>query len=86
MGEGLIMLGDSLVWLWRRVTCRHRRYFFVRNIYGDEIILANWKRSIWRCELCGREKFQERLVDAETIRARCALPDPPKENPDGSSR
>jgi len=37
----------------KRLLCRHR-FSFVRNIYGDEIIEWNWKRSLWRCDYCSK--------------------------------
>lgn len=40
--------------LFNRVVCGHRRTTFVRNIYGDEIIEYGWKRSIHKCDHCGK--------------------------------
>lgn len=37
--------------LLRRLFCRHD-YRFHRNIYGDEINVAN-ARSLWLCHQCG---------------------------------
>ena len=37
----------------KRLFCKHD-YVFVRNIHGDEIIEYEWKRSIWKCQLCGK--------------------------------
>jgi len=37
----------------RRLFCRHASVTFVRNIYGDAIILSGYKRSIWKCQDCG---------------------------------
>jgi hypothetical protein len=39
-------------WL-KRLFCDHN-FRFVRNIYGDEIILAGYKRSWWHCVRCGK--------------------------------
>lgn len=44
--------------------CRHRNATFVRNIYGDEIIERGWKRSVWRCNECGRITDRDELHDA----------------------
>lgn len=33
----------------RRLFCRHQ-WRFLRNIHGDEIILRNYMRSVWKCE------------------------------------
>lgn len=45
----------------KRLFCKHA-YFFVRNIYGDEIIERGWKRSIWRCQQCGKNHLDDVLV------------------------
>lgn len=37
----------------KRLFCRHRLRF-VRNIYGDEIISRGYKRSLWKCDECGK--------------------------------
>lgn len=37
----------------KRLFCRHPEQEFVRNIYGDEIVDWNYKRSIWKCQYCG---------------------------------
>ena len=44
----------------KQLFCKHE-YKFVRNIYGDEIIASGWKRSMWRCEKCGKFKGKEEL-------------------------
>jgi len=44
--------GENMNFL-RRLFCRHE-YKHHRNIYGDEIMQWGWKRSLWRCEKCGR--------------------------------
>jgi hypothetical protein len=48
---------------WERVKCLFTTHdpIFVRNIYGDEIILRNWKRSEWRCLKCGAYFFHDSL-------------------------
>lgn len=47
----------------KHLFCRHE-YIFVRNIYGDEIILTGYKRSIWKCTKCGKYKFKDNLYEA----------------------
>lgn len=47
------------------LLCSHRRAVFVRNVYGDEIRLWNWKRSIWRCETCGQLIGRPELVNGQ---------------------
>lgn len=42
------------------LTCRHE-WEFVRNIHGDEIILAGYRRSWWRCARCGRWRLRDEL-------------------------
>lgn len=44
----------------KRLFCSHR-FEFVRNIYGDEIIERGWKRSIWRCSVCGKIEARDEL-------------------------
>lgn len=44
----------------KRLFCRHQ-YVFKRNIYGDEIIAWGWKRSVWKCEQCGRLQGRNEL-------------------------
>lgn len=45
----------------KRLTCKHTHQTFIRNIYGDEIIIAGYKRSIWKCNDCGKEIFSDEL-------------------------
>ena len=47
-------------WL-KRLLCSHPRIDFVRNIYGDEIILRGMKRSEWKCAKCGALVFRDEL-------------------------
>lgn len=48
-------------WL-KRILCRHKgEREFIRNIYGDEIIHCNWKRSWWRCTECGARVLRDEL-------------------------
>jgi len=44
----------------KRFFCKHD-LTFVRNIYGDEIIMSGYKRSIWKCAKCGALVFKEDL-------------------------
>lgn len=44
-----------------RLFCKHD-YAFVRNIWGDEIIACGYKRSLWKCEHCGKYQWREELV------------------------
>lgn len=34
---------------------------FVRNIYGDEIIVSGYARSLWKCAHCGRLLYRPDL-------------------------
>jgi len=47
----------------RQLLCGllHNEWKFIRNIYGDEIIAAGWRRSIWRCQRCGKHKYEKEL-------------------------
>lgn len=36
----------------KNLFCKHGARSFVRNIYGDEIIRRNYKRSMYRCADC----------------------------------
>jgi hypothetical protein len=47
-------------WL-KRLLCSHPRIDFVRNIYGDEIILRGMKRSEWKCAKCGALILRDEL-------------------------
>jgi len=40
--------------------CRHD-WRFARNIYGDEIIFMNGKRSEWHCLKCRGQQFRNAL-------------------------
>jgi hypothetical protein len=44
----------------KSLFCRHE-FTFWRNVYGDEIIMLGWKRSVWRCEKCGRFQYRDEL-------------------------
>jgi hypothetical protein len=38
----------------KRLLCRHSGGIsFVRNVYGDEILERDGKRSLWCCKRCG---------------------------------
>lgn len=45
----------------KRLFCRHRGGIsFHRNIYGDEINVAN-ARSVWKCKRCGGYVYMPNL-------------------------
>lgn len=44
----------------KRFWCEHE-YEFVRNIYGDEINECGGYRSLWKCNKCGRYKYDKML-------------------------
>ena len=44
----------------KQLFCKHE-YEFVRNIYGDEINHRDGKRSIWKCNKCGKYQYREFL-------------------------
>lgn len=44
----------------KRLFCQHN-FRWVRNIYGDQIILHNWKRSMWKCVDCGKLQARDHL-------------------------
>lgn len=39
-------------------------WYWNRNIYGDEIISRNYKRSEWHC-VCGAVQFRDQLVGVD---------------------
>lgn len=47
--------------LFKRLFCKHAKQTFVRNIFGDEIIAYGWKRSVWKCEGCGKYVYHDSL-------------------------
>ena len=55
--------------IWRLIKgliCKHS-YVWRNNIYGDQIIYAGWKRSIWECEKCERVQFRDKLGGPEYV-------------------
>lgn len=51
--------------IFKRIFCKHKNIYWVRNIYGDEINDISSRhiyRSIWRCKDCGRTFYKEILV------------------------
>jgi hypothetical protein len=50
--------------LFKRIFCKHRSGYFVRNIYGDEINLTG-ERSIWKCLGCGKYLYSGQLNEKE---------------------
>jgi hypothetical protein len=49
----------------KRLFCTHKTIKFVRNIYGDEILLAGYKRSLWKCEKCNGYIGKHELVETD---------------------
>lgn len=47
--------------VWFQFRCPHENKHFWRNIYGDGIIYADWKRSIWQCSRCGKFLYEDEL-------------------------
>lgn len=45
-------------WLWLRATCRHS-FVWQRNYHGDVIELSGGRRSLWRCEHCGKHEERD---------------------------
>lgn len=45
----------------KNLFCKHD-YRHVRNIYGDEIIRGDWKRSEFKCKKCGKIHYEDYLV------------------------
>jgi hypothetical protein len=43
-----------------RFLCKHE-FEIVRNVYGDEIIMLNYKRSVWRCVHCRKIQLRDSL-------------------------
>lgn len=54
-----------MTWL-RRLLCRHD-WMWIRNLYGDEIIMCGWKRSFWGCRKCGKLQYREELVSDDVL-------------------
>jgi hypothetical protein len=48
----------------KRLFCKHS-FSFVRNIYGDEIIHSGWKRSVWKCDTCGKVNLSDSLQETK---------------------
>lgn len=46
----------------KRLFCRHRPFFWLWNIYGDEILVHDGKRSAWQCCKCGQIIYLDRLM------------------------
>lgn len=41
--------------------CSHKKLEFVENIYGDQINIHHRKRSIWKCQRCGKLIYKDEL-------------------------
>lgn len=52
---------NSIKMFFKRFTCKHTNQTFIRNIYGDEINWTGGKRSIWKCDDCGKVIFSDEL-------------------------
>lgn len=50
----------------KRLFCKHE-YEFVRNVYGDEIIIWDWNRSLWACKHCGRREAHPEVHETSHI-------------------
>ena len=50
----------------KSLFCKHD-YKFVCNIYGDEINCLAGKRSLWKCEKCGKYKYKDYLEPVGTL-------------------
>ena len=46
----------------KRLFCKHDKLFFIRNVYGDEIIDLGYSRSVWKCEKCGKIIYKGELA------------------------
>jgi len=44
----------------KKLYCEHE-YEFVRNIHGEEINHMGGKRSIWKCNKCGKLQYRKEL-------------------------
>ena len=50
----------------KRLFCRHKNIYFIRNIYGDEInhvSVSKIYRSWWKCRDCDEFVKKEEYVD-----------------------
>lgn len=57
---------NYLLHLLNDLFCQHD-YEFVRNTYGDEIIMWDWDRSIWRCSKCGKRTSRAELHEVSHV-------------------
>lgn len=46
----------------KRLFCRHH-FAHVRNLYGDQIVAWGYKRSVWRCDKCGKSEGRDALKE-----------------------
>ena len=53
----------------KRLLCKHEDRQFVRNLYGDQIIHAGYKRSEWRCVKCGAWVLESQLHEPSSHQA-----------------
>lgn len=45
----------------KSIFCKHEELLLIRNIYADEIIISNWKRSICKCKKCNKYFYNKEL-------------------------
>jgi hypothetical protein len=64
----LVVVAMTVAFL-RRLFCRHRRLSWVRNVYGDEIILCGYRRTVMRCDYCGKSIYHPRYITREMCRS-----------------
>lgn len=44
----------------KRIRCKHS-YKLLKTVHGDMIIHLGYKRSIWKCDKCGKLHFSDYL-------------------------
>lgn len=45
---------------YRRLSCSHQ-FVFQENIHGDNVIRADYNRSVWVCSKCGQVQLRKSL-------------------------
>lgn len=46
--------------LWWRLWCKHD-FEHLRNLYGDQVWMAGYKRSLWMCRHCDKVEARDEL-------------------------
>ena len=46
----------------KRIFCKHRPFFWLWNIYGDDIHTHDGNRSAWQCSKCGEVIYRPLLM------------------------